>query len=320
VSASARVHAVVTAAAIAAAGVAVGVTLATRSAPPPALEAQPGVPPLSLDFGLRNDAEAQALARAATLYDRGQRGRAAAVFDRYSSVEAQVGGALATWPDGSLLRLEQLAREHPRSGVVRLNLGLAQFWEGRDREAMQSFRTVRRVDPDSFYAVRADGLLHPRFAPGLPPYTPSFDPPPAIERLSPRQRLEALRRDAAREPRVRLLYGASLQRLGKPLSARRQFALAARAAPNDVEAQTAAAVGLFDKSDPSKAFGRLGPLARRFPTAATVRFHLGLMLVWMTQVDAARKQLRLAAKLDPHGRIGGEARRFLISLENVGPK
>src|SRR4051794_7766166 len=130
VSASARVYAVVAAAAIAAAGVAVGGTLATPSAPPPALETQPGVPPLSLDFGLRNDLEAQALARAATLYDRGERDRAADVFNRYSSVEAQVGGALATWPEGTLPRLEELAREHPRSGVVRLNLGLAQFWEG----------------------------------------------------------------------------------------------------------------------------------------------------------------------------------------------
>jgi hypothetical protein len=176
------------------------------------------------------------------------------------------------------------------------------------------------VQPDTFYAIRADGLLHPRFAPLLPPFTPSFDPPKAIAGLPAARQVEALRAGAAASTRGRLLYGSVLQRLGHPLSAERQFRLAARAAPNDPEALTAAAVGRFDKSDPSKAFSQLGPLARRFPHAQTVRYHLGLMLVWMAQVQAARKQFHAVVAEGPDTRIGREARHFLVRLQNVGTK
>lgn len=316
----ARVYLVVAVAALLAAGGAVGVTLATRSAPPPTAKKQPGVPPLALDFGVRADAEARALARANTLYDDGKRTEAKAIFSRYDSLEAQVGAALADWPSGSLARLQELAREHPRSALVQLNLGLAQFWEGRNAEAAMSFRTASRVQPDTFYAVRADGLLHPQFAPLLPPFTPSFDPPARIAKLPAAQQVEALRAAAPASAHNRLLYGAALQRLGHPVSAERQFALAAREAPDDPEALTAKAVGAFSKTNPAKAFSQLGPLAKRFPHAATVRFHLGLMLVWMSQVKEARKQFTRAAAEQPASPIAGEARRFLQRLANVGTK
>lgn len=315
-TARARVYGIVAAVALAAAGLAVGVTLATRTVPP-ALQMQPGAPPLALDFGLRDDPEARALTGAAQLYDAGKRSQAEDVFLRYDSVEAQVGTALAAWPNGSLARLRALAEEHPRSALVRLNLGLAQFWEGQDGEAAASFRAAKRLEPDTFYAIRADGLLHPRFAPGLPPFTPSFEAPPATRRLPAQAQLAALRAAASRDPRSRLLYGTALQRLGHPLSAERQFRLAAAALPNDPEAQVAAAVGSFSKAQPSKAFSQLGPLARRFPHAATVRFHLGLMLLWMTDVKDARSQLRRALDLSPNGPLARSARAFLDELRKV---
>jgi tetratricopeptide (TPR) repeat protein len=314
------VYVVVAAAAIAAAGASVGVTLATRSAPPPALVRQPGVPPLALDFGVRADPEARALARAATLYDKGDRAEAGAIFARYDSLEAQVGAALAGWPSGSLARLQALASDNPRSALVRFYLGLAQLWEGRAAEASASFAAAKRVQPDSFYAVRADGLLHPRFAPLLPPFTPTVPLPPKVARLPAAGQLDALRKAAATSPDMRLLYGAALQRLGKPLSAERQFRLAAKEAPDDPQALTAAAVGQFSKSDPSKAFSQLGPLSKRFPKAATVRFHLGLMLLWMANVDRARVELRRAVDLDPHGPLAPSARAFLTRLANVRTK
>jgi tetratricopeptide (TPR) repeat protein len=316
VSARTRVYGIVAAVALTAAGVAVGVTLATRTVPAE-LHKQAGAPPLALDLGLREDAEAQALARAAKLYDAGKRRQAEDVFVRYASVEAQVGIALAAWPNGSLARLRALAEEHPRSALVRLNLGLAQFWEGQDGEAAASFRAAKRLEPDTFYAIRADGLLHPRFAPGLPPFTPGFELPARLRRLPPAELLPALRRAAATEPRLRLLYGSALQRLGRPLSAQRQFRLAAAALPDDPEAQVAAAVGQFSKAQPSKAFSQLGPLARRFPRAATVRFHLGLMLLWMADVEDARIQLRRSLRLEPGGPLAPSARAFLVQLAKV---
>ena len=66
---------------------------------------------------------------------------------------------------------------------------------------------------------------------------------------------------------AKILYGIALQQLGHPLSAERQFAAAARLAPNDPDARAAAAVGLFDKDNPSRAFGRLGPYPARLGNA-----------------------------------------------------
>ncbi|MDQ3777456.1 MAG: hypothetical protein M3310_01105, partial [Actinomycetota bacterium] len=83
----------------------------------------------------------------------------------------------------------------------------------------------------------------------------------------------------------------------------------------DPEALAADAVGRFDKEHPERAFSRLGPLARRFPRAATVRFHLGLLLLWIGDVDAARAQLRQAAKL--RSPLATEANRLLDRLEVV---
>ena len=61
----------------------------------------------------------------------------------------------------------------------------------------------------------------------------------------------------------------------------------------------AAAVGLFDKARPAQAFSKLGPLSREFPNAATVRFHLGLLLLWSGQVKEARRQLELVRAPSP---------------------
>ena len=112
----------------------------------------------------------------------------------------------------------------------------------------------------------------------------------------------------------------ALQRLGRPHSAEAQFAAAARVAPNDPEARAAAAVGLFDKANPSRAFSRLGPLARTFPHAQTVRFHLGLMLLWMAQVSGARQELRQAQAENPGSPLGKEASAYLEALRTVGTR
>ena len=124
------------------------------------------------------------------------------------------------------------------------------------------------AQPDTPYALRAQDLLYPNFPRGLPTFVPSFRPPPALDRLSPPKQLEYLKR-AGRDRRCarKLLYGVALQRLGRQLSALREFDAAAALAPGDPEPQVAAAVGRFDKADPSRTFSRLGPLAQRYPAA-----------------------------------------------------
>jgi tetratricopeptide (TPR) repeat protein len=318
----ARVLVLTAVAALAAAGGAVGVTLLTtrgeRRAAPEA-KPRPGVPPLALDLGVRVDREAQALRRATRLHNTGRREEAAVLFARYGSLEARVGAAFSSWPDGTVERLNELASERPGSALVRLHLGLALFWARRDRAALAAWREAERVQPDTPYAVRADTLLHPGSPEGLPLFVPGFGPPPGLERLRPDRQLAALEREArGGGARARLLYGVALQRLGRPRSAERAFAAAAAVAPDDPEAQVAAAVGRFDKDAPERAFSRLGPLARRFPRASTVRFHLGLLLLWLGRVDAARGQLRRAVAVGPKTPLAREAKRFLERLGSSG--
>jgi tetratricopeptide (TPR) repeat protein len=276
-----------------------------------------GIPPYVVDVGVRQDPEAQALRRAAGAYKGGERPRVAGLLAGYSSPQAEVGKALASWPEGSLERLEQLGRAHPRSGAVLFHLGLARFWDGDSEGALTAWRLTSREDPDSAFAVRAANLLFRGFAPGLPVFIPSFENDPKVARLPAGRQLAALERAARRrDVRAKLLYGVALQRLERPISAREQFTAAARLDPANVEAQVADAVGRFDKSRPQAAFSRLGPLTRSHRRSATVRFHLGLMLLWLTQVDEAKRQLRLAAQ-DRGSPLAREAKRLLVRLETV---
>jgi tetratricopeptide (TPR) repeat protein len=308
---------IVAAAAAAAAGVTIAATALTRTDLPaePVARLRSGAPPLVLDLGVRTDPEARALRRASALYDRGRRAQAKRIFERHESVEARVGAALAAWPDG-FGRLEGLVREEPDSGAVQLALGLGQFWRGATDDAQRSWRRAKTAEPDSLYAVRAGDLLHPELpVPGLPAFVPSFPSPDEVGRLSPPDQYAFLRQQAdGGSAQNIMLFGAALQRLGRPVSARRTFAEAAALAPNDPEALTARAVGFFDKDRPAQAFSRLGPLARRYPRAATVRFHLGLMLAWMGQIDDAKRQFRLARRAEPGSVTAEQAAEFLERL------
>jgi tetratricopeptide (TPR) repeat protein len=314
-----RVFAIVLLAAAVAAGVVVVGVLATRGHVPGTAKPRTGHPPLTIYTGVRTDAQARALDRAQRLYAGKQYAEAAEIFGRYESLEAQVGQALAGWPSGTVDRLLELQAEHPKSALVALHLGLALFWERRDSDAASAWQAAIRDQPDTPYAIRAGDFLHPQFAPGLPQFVPSFQPPLAIRVLPADRRLAALRSAAAGAgPHAKLLYGSLLQQLGMPVSAEREFAAAARLAPSDPDARVAAAVGRFDKANPARAFGTLGPLTRVFPHAQTVRFHLGLLLLWSAQVKEARRQLTLARDDDPRSALGREAEQYLEAIGHIG--
>jgi len=258
-SARLKVWIIVAIAALAAAGTAVGVTLATRTdvkqvqRKPPPFAADPTAP---------------------------------------AAVASAVRDALAAWPAGTVRRLRILAERYPASGLVRLELGLALALTGQQNDANAAWKEAERVQPDSPSAVRAQDLRHPGSAPGLPPFVPSFTTP-------------------ANAAQIHLLRGAAFQQALRPVSAEREFEAAARLAPNDPEALTAAAVGLYDKDRPALAFSHLGPLVRRFPHAQTVRFHLGLLLIYFGELPRARKELALAEAEAPRTRLGKQATTLL---------
>ncbi len=314
---------VVVAVLAAAVGAAVaGITAVTTDTPAGAKAAVPklreGVPPLSLDLGLRVDREAVDLREGIRLFEAGKRREAETVFARHRSLEARIAAAVARWPDNTVARLTQLSGLHPKSAAVQLNLGIARFWAG-EAGAKDAWLAAADLEPDTAYAVTAGNLLHPEFARNLPTFVPTEEVPSALRRLEPVAQFAALAR-RARDGSVsdRLFYGVALQRLGKQRSAERVYKEAARLAPKDPEARVAAAVGLFDKSQPARAFAQLGPLSRTFPKAATVRFHLGLMLLWSGQVKEAGRQLRLARSVEPGSPLAPVAKEYLDELRKAG--
>jgi tetratricopeptide (TPR) repeat protein len=254
-----RVSLIVAAAAVGVAAIAVGVTLATRS---DVKSHRTTGPPFAPDP------------------------TAAAAVTR------DVRAALAAWPSGTVRRLRILGAQHPRSALVRLELGLALAFSGARADAEAAWRAAKRIQPDSPSAVRADDLLHPGTPPGKPPFVPTF--------ARPASRVEQL-----------LAEGIGFQQALRPVSAERAFEGAAAIAPRDPEAQVAAAVGLYDKDHPERAFARLGPLVRRFPHAQTVRFHLGLLLIYLGEVPQARRELRLAIAEGRRTQLANRARVLL---------
>jgi tetratricopeptide (TPR) repeat protein len=203
-------------------------------------------------------------------------------------VARQVREALKAWPAGTARSLRILAARYPGSALVRLELGLALALTGQQADAARAWQDAERVQPDSPSAVRAQDLRHPGSAPGLPPFIPSFT-------------------RVTNVVQAHLLRGSAYQQGLRPVSAEREFLAAVQAAPNDPEALTAAAVGLYDKDRPAAAFSRLGPLAQRFPQAQTVRFHLGLLLIYFGDMPRARRELALARAQGPRTLLGKRA-------------
>ena len=315
-----RIRLIVGGLALVAAAVVAGVALIGRG------DGSPGEKPpvLELSVLLGDDSEAQALRAAERSYDSGRTDDARAQFaallrDHPESLEAAVGAAVSAWPDGTLERLRELEASHPDSALVHLHLGLALYAEGQQDEAAAEWREAVEVEPDSQSAVRAGDVLHPDMAPGLPSFFTTLEPPPGLTGKSPQEQLdgfEAAARGGGADQWI--LDGTALQRVGEPISARAAFDRALELAPDRLDAKVAAAVGRFDKDDPSAAFSRLGPLARDNPDSALVRFHLGVLLLWIRDVQDARAQLEKAAATMPVSLYSREAKSLLSRLEGIG--
>jgi predicted Zn-dependent protease len=318
-TARARVLAIVAAAAaLAVAGTVTVTWLQTRGESTQAAGAvtkpRPGVPPLTLDFGVRSDAQARALEQGEQLLGKGKRTAASRIFSRYDSVEAQIGAAFAAWPNGGLDALKRLVASHPRSAAAQLHLGWALLWTGRAADAVRQFRRVATAFPDAPESVTAEDVL----APNLPYVIVGLGLPSAPTAAAQLRLLErAARRDDAD---AKLRYGLGLWSLRRRVSAERQFAAAARLAPRDPVAQTAAAVGTFTKRNPVTAFSRLGPLSGEFPKAAVVRLHLGILLLWTGRIAKAATQFRLARADEPGSTWARAAQSLLSAIPDNGTK
>jgi len=141
----------VAAAALAAVGLVVGITLATRNHPGK-LHPQPGKPPVPKT-----------------------------VSGPYGS---EIRQALAGWPHGTLDTLQKLELAHPKSAPVQFYFGLALLWAGYTSDASEALETVKHkgVGYDTVWEVEADNLLYPQYAPNYPVFQPIADGPTALLR------------------------------------------------------------------------------------------------------------------------------------------
>jgi tetratricopeptide (TPR) repeat protein len=278
---------------------------------------------LQLEFGVRSTPETRALARAEALFDKEHKAvQAAAIFRRYHSLEARLGLAFASWTGPSSLgAVKEIADAHPNDPAALLNLGWADYQAGRNADAAAAWRRTATRHADSAYGVDAEDALHggPQ---GLPPIVTGLALPKAIANLPAAAQLAALKRAAAGpSARAKLLYGTTLWNfLRMPVSAERELAAAAKLAPRDPVARTAAAVGLFSKSHPKRAFAQLGRLTAVFPHTAVVEFHLGVLLFYVNEYAKAAKQLRAALADGPHSPYAQYARTLLASLASTRSK
>lgn len=318
-----RVVVIVALAALLAAAAVVGTTLLqtrgeSTTVQGSVIKPRSGNPPLFFDFGVRGDREAQDLSRGAELLNAKHVTAARAIFQRYHSLQAQIGLAFANWPGDGLSTLQTLVARNPGSAVAGYHLGWALYWSGRVSDAAAAWNRVATRFPDSPESVEAENVLYPHDQSGLP----NLDLPVTIPAAPSRAAQLRLLAAAARKPDVqaKLAYGAFLWQLWHRVSAERQFAAAARLAPHNPYARTAAAVGLFTKRAPVRAFSRLGPLTAVFPRAPVVRFELGLLLISTAQPGKGLKQLRLAAAEAPHSSYAKTVRALLARIGNGGTK
>jgi tetratricopeptide (TPR) repeat protein len=285
-------------------------------------KARAGRPPLQLEFGVDTSPEANTLARAQILYDKGKVTQAGTLFSRYRSPAAQVGSAFVAWTGGhGLDQLRQLTTRYPSSALVALHLGWAYYWAGRNADAAAAWQRAARLGPDSPYGVDAEDALHGGPL-GLPPIVTGLALPKAIANLPASEQIVALKRAAAKpNAQAKLLYGVTLWNfLRTPISARRELAAAAKLAPHDAVVRAAAAVALFSKADPTPAFAQLGPLTAVFPHSAAVQFHLGVLLVYIGEYDKAGTHLRASLVDGPHSPYAEKARTLLASLVHTRSK
>jgi hypothetical protein len=266
--------------ALAAAGIVVGLTLDTRTTPHQP-SAFPGKPPVPTNLP--------------------------------APYGATIESAFRNWPHGSIDAMEKLGLQYSggsgcvskavapqpcAAAVVQYYRGIALLWAGYPSDAETVLERAKKLGTNTVIQGKADNVLHPNFfQPESGPSYPVFVPT---------------------RPNALLSQGSQLQQEGHQVSAERLYRRAAKAAPDDDEAQVAAAVGLFEEDNIVPAFSQLGPLVARFPKSQSVRYYLGLLLAWTNQGSKAISQFEQAVTLGPDTELGKKAKQFLEGVARSG--
>ena len=282
--------------AAAAAAVVIGATLLQSQDSSASADADlpEGNPPLLLDLGLRQDPEARDLARGARLYGEGNLEAAGRVFARYRSVDARVARRS---PAGRRGRSRSCRRSPPSSpGTASSGSTSASRSSGRAARRMRRPPGGRRV---------------PSRRTRSPPSGPATSSTRASRRGCRFRARPAARGGRAASPGRRALPApratgvrAARVRRGPPHARRSAGARRCRGSPLR---QGQSVRGLLAPR----------PAGPALSTCCDRPVHLGLLLLWMGQVDEAKAQLRQAKAIAPDDPLGREADRFLNRLESI---
>ena len=247
--------------------------------------------------------------------------RGGARSSRAALARGEASGRVRRLAGGSLERLEQLGGSIPRSALAQLHLGLARLWAaaGGCRDGVA--RGARRASRTRATRCAPADLLHPEFAPRPARLRARGALPAGV--ASCRRRASSSACATAPSPRPkgragRLLYGSRSSGSAGRVSARARLRGGGAARARRARGAGRRRGRPLRQGRPAAAFSRLGPLTRRFPQAATVRFHLGLLLLWTgrstRRSGSCGSRERAAARLAPRR----EARRYLRELEEAG--
>jgi hypothetical protein len=147
-------------AAVAGAGIVIGLTLDTRTTPPQP-HAQPGKPPVPTGLP--------------------------------APAGAQIAAAFREWPNGSIDALQRLGLEYPGSAVVQFYRGIGLLWAGYPADAQTALESAKQLGRNTVIQGRADNILHPEYyQPSSGPSYPVFVPmtPNPLLRAGEKQQIE----------------------------------------------------------------------------------------------------------------------------------
>ena len=208
---------------------------------------------------------------------------------------------------------EAARRGEPAERARRSSISGSRLLGGPRRRRRRAWRRAARLEPDTPSAVDAADFLHPRRrAPG----SCRRD----RRRRSPRSSSQPARARRRRIAHASILYGS---RSGSSSPSRRSASSPRppRSRRTTRRARRGGRRRVLARRNPSRPFSQLGPLTAAFPKAATVRFHLGLLLLWTRQVTKAQGAAA-AGRRDRAGIGVREARRrqLLAALAGSGSK
>ena len=236
---------------------------------------------------------------------------ARAEFAGGRSLQAEAGEAISAWPDGTLERLEDSRRSIP--GAAPCCSTSASPGSGAET------RPAPRRGGDALAGARhgvrrAAGDLLFRGAARSPDVRSRLSRPREVRAMEAPEQFAALGGWRGGPILAPSCSTGALQRVERPVSARREFSAAAKLAPNDADALVADAIGRFDKSIPSVpspawARSRGGSPGRHRP------------LPPRPDAAVARRPRGSEASTRPRNRLGPphdmEAKRLLDRLEGI---